>query len=260
MLKEGYLEQLGAVNNLYELDCSNSLGNLKKWVGTLENGCKIYIKSHSSTCGHPNYECEAECISSELADLLGMRNVVHYSLDKLHLSNSKSSTVGIKVCVSMDFVGAGFYASVNSLIPNISLYNEFDKYNLIVGTFPDLRLQLDTILVFDAIILNNDRHLRNLGILNGSIIPVFDNGNSLFYDKTINYIDTILKTNLDYQPCKPFYRTFENQLKLIDRWYLKPVNKVQVYKVVNAYFRGSRAKLINKLLVMRLERFGLLCK
>ncbi len=258
MSRKGYLDSLGFVSSLYELDSNNSLGNLKKWVGILSNGTKVYIKSSSSIRGHFNYECEAECISCILADLLGMKYVVHYKLDRLYLH--KGDKRGIKVCVSEDFIGNGSYATVNSLVPNASLYTGVDKYNMIIKSFPSLRLHLDTMLVFDAIILNNDRHLRNIGVLNGSIIPLFDNGNSMFYDKTVDYIGKVLKTSLDYQPCKPFYSTFGKQLTLVGRHYLRPVNKVQVYKVVNTYLDGSRAKLVNKMLVMRLERLGLLCR
>lgn len=258
MYSNGYLEKLGFVNSLYELDNNNSLGNLKKWVGVLSNGTKVYIKSSSSIRGHFNYECEAECISCNLADLLGMKYVVHYKFDRLYLQ--KDSKRGIKVCVSTDFIGNGSFATVNSLVPCIPSYTGADKYNMLIKSFPGLRLQLDTILTFDAIILNSDRHLRNIGILNGSIIPLFDNGNSLFYDKTVDYISKVLKTSLDYQPCKPFYYTFGKQLDLVSKHYLKPVNKVQVYRVVNTYLDGSRAKLVNKMLVMRLERLGLLCR
>jgi len=57
-----------------------------------------------------------------------------------------------------------------------------------------------------------------------------------------------------------FYNTFEEQLSLIAGNSLRPADKIQVYRIVNRYFKGRRAKLLNKLLIMRLERFGLLWK
>ena len=249
------LESSGVLYNLYGLDYNNSAGNLMKWTGILATGDKLYIKAPSSRFGHLNYECEAECTAGELASLLGMCNVVQYKLDKLHMDNKV-----YKVCVSRDFVGTGVYTSFNSLIPNAAAYSGLDKYNLVISNLPSLRLQLDNILLFDSIILNSDRHLRNLGVLNGNIIPLFDNGNSLFYDKTVDYIAIALRTELDYQPCKPFYNTFEEQLSLIAGNSLRPADKIQVYRIVNRYFKGRRAKLLNKLLIMRLERFGLLWK
>lgn len=258
----GYLDSLGELVSLQEVTAINSAGNLKKWLGKLKNGVTVYIKSCSSVRGHYNYECETECVCSELALLLGMVDVVRYRLDKLNIKNNTGVVEkSYKVCVSADFVKSGAYSSISSLIPNIFLSSGVDKYNKVIAYLnQDLRLQLDSILLFDAVVLNNDRHLRNIGILNKTIMPLFDNGNSLFYDKSLDFITKVLKTNLDYQPCKPFYSTFDNQLKLIGRTYLTAINKVEVYRVVNTYFSGKRAKLLNKLLVMRLERLGLLCR
>lgn len=39
---------------------------------------------------------------------------------------------------------------------------------------------------------------------------------------------------------------------------LKPIDKIVVYKIVNKYFSGNRAKLLNMWLVARLGEVGLL--
>lgn len=134
-----------------------------------------------------------------------------------------------------------------------------DKFRLVSSYLPQSIVhQIQTILLFDAIILNSDRHLRNIGVLSTGVVPLFDNGSSMFFHESQKSMGYLLRTNLDYQPCKPFGNTFSSQLKFFSNVRLRPVNKVEVYRLVNKYFGVSRAKLINRLLVSRLERYGLL--
>lgn len=245
-----YLENLGVLSQLKELNNVGSCGQLRKWSAVLSNGTLVYIKGHSRN----GYECESECIACRLAVMLGIQNVVIYDMDVLHIGNKK-----YKVCVSSDFVQGGIYNTVNSLLPDVVMLKGQEKYEYIQSNL-SLGVQLDNILLFDAIILNKDRHLRNLGVLNGCIMPLFDNGDSLFSNKTVSYIYKVLKTNLDYQPCKPFFSTFTRQLYLLRNISIGKVERISVYGLVNTYLSGKRAKYVGKLLIMRLEGFGLLCQ
>ena len=74
---------------------------------------------------------------------------------------------------------------------------------------------LDLILILDYIILNEDRHFGNFGMIRnadtGEFIqpaPVFDMGSSLFYDSVIINAGTIR--------AKPFIKNFEEQIKLVN--------------------------------------------
>lgn len=245
------------IQKITELSNQNSGGNLRKWTGLLNNK-RVYIKTSSSERGKTWYECEAECVSCRVANLLGISQVVFYYLDTLVLDKRE-----YKVCYSFDFVGNGEYLSYNTLIPSASRAMGVQKYNLVTGFYPNLRSRIDTILLFDSIIGNNDRHLRNIGVLkigNSYCIPLFDCGNSLFYNKSQQFIKTMLKSNLDYLPCKPFYSSFNKQLTLcnLKNIFLNRVYKEDVYKIVNRYYSGERAKLLCKFLVLRLRRFNLL--
>lgn len=249
-----YLEKLGKLKEIKRLDSGSSEGNLEKWSALLCNGVRVYIKTSSKERGRYNYECEAECVACRLACMLGIQNVVMYELDVLHWGSHQHT-----VCVSRDFIGNNSFSTLNSIIPNVSAYSGVNKFRLVSSYLPQsIVYQIQTILLFDAIILNSDRHLRNIGVLSTGIVPLFDNGNSMFFHENQKSIGYLLRTNLDYQPCKPFGNTFSSQLQFFSNVHLRPVNKVEVYRLVNKYFGVSRAKLINRLLVSRLERYGLL--
>lgn len=241
-----YLKNLGKLEYIEELGDRLSEGNLRKWRALSSSGV-IYIKAASNRYG---YECETECLCSRLAILLGLRNVVVYDMDYLYINNKK-----IKVCVSKDFTRGSIYLTVNELLPNVTNLSGNLKYQYVCSIIrKDI---LDSILLFDAVILNSDRHLRNLGLIE-EVVPLFDFGSSLFSTKTCKYIRQILKTNLNYQTCKPFFNNYNKQLRLIGRTNLVCVRKEDVYKLVNAYFNGERSKLLCKVLITRLRTFGLL--
>lgn len=70
--------------------------------------------------------------------------------------------------------------------------------------------------VVDFIIANNDRHLRNFGVIRNSktlewigFAPVFDCGTSLWYDKIAKDIKPI-----KYEDSKPFEKKHSQQIKL----------------------------------------------
>lgn len=256
-----YLKYGGAVSD-FRLVPSASLsdGQLKKWTGVL-NGRVIYIKSNSEDYqGVSGFECRTECLASELAILLGMKYVCKYYLDYLWYDRK-----WLEVCYSFDFIEFGQYKSFNRLVPRAAELVGKEKYELVTDFYKSVKRYIDSILLFDAIICNNDRHLRNFGILiknNKISVPLFDNGSSMFSNKNCTFITHMLRTYLDYLPCKPFYSTYDKQVGLLnlENITLRPIEKVTLYRLVNKYFEGDRARLIGKLLVYRLRRYGLLCE
>jgi hypothetical protein len=90
----------------------------------------------------------------------------------------------------------------------------------------DVKDRMDEMMGLDFIIGNEDRHRGNFGILRNSdtlqwvsIVPVFDNGNSLFFDKSD---DEITESGIDSLG-KAFGDSNRLNLKLLDRlgWYDK---------------------------------------
>lgn len=251
-----YLKSGRTITELIEIDNSNSKGNLRKWVANV-NGNRVYIKSSSISRGIAWYECESECIVSRIGSLMGIQNVIMYHLDYLIID-----TEVIKVCYSTDFVNKSYFLLYADLIPNINKFHGIDKYNQIIGYKPELEIDINNMLMMDALMYNEDRHLRNMGILSNGVsffLPYFDNGNSLFYNKSINEIKNEMRVDWKFQKCKPFYSTIGNQLELIGSNYkLKKIKKTSIYKIVNSYLSGERAKLVNRFLVESIRRAGLI--
>ena len=87
----------------------------------------------------------------------------------------------------------------------------------------DARTSVDKMIVCDYIMHNHDRHYRNFGIIRNvetleytRIIPLFDNGNSLWHDSN----DSLIGSFLDHD-CHPFRKHYDEQLKLVKNldWY-----------------------------------------
>ena len=76
---------------------------------------------------------------------------------------------------------------------------------------------VDQMIVLDYLIANEDRHQNNFGLIRNaetlewmSPAPIFDSGSSLGYDKLTGQI----RTGRGIE-CKPFKKTYEEQLKLV---------------------------------------------
>lgn len=80
---------------------------------------------------------------------------------------------------------------------------------------PNVRPMLDSMLQFDYLINNTDRHMGNFGFIRDvntlkilGMAPIFDNGNSLWFDSPESLI------NEYHQPSYPFAAKQDKQLKL----------------------------------------------
>ncbi|WP_318617973.1 HipA domain-containing protein [Sporosarcina sp. YIM B06819] len=78
----------------------------------------------------------------------------------------------------------------------LSLFEDFDRHSLTYYELPhilellsayDLEKDFMALLVFDALIANNDRHCDNWGVLSGPkevrLAPIYDNGSSLGFNE-----------------------------------------------------------------------------
>ena len=83
---------------------------------------------------------------------------------------------------------------------------------------PVEKAQIDTMLAFDYLINNSDRHYGNFGFLRNAktmmfigMAPLFDHGNSMWFNN-LNYDISYTR-----QPAKPFQSEQENQIKLAEK-------------------------------------------
>lgn len=215
------------------------------------------------------YESYAEVIAYKIAKRLGY-DCVKYELCKVTIDNKFNTTA----CVSEEFKPNGFEElSIAKVLRmnknnNISI-NQPDTYTKLINKFrniPRFKDYIDRLIIFDSIILNDDRHFGNFGFLVNSerkimCQPIFDNGNSLFCHK---YIDDIEYTPglEDYLQSKPFNRFFNTQLELVDKNNIPSKEKLEdlkryipdMVKNIGRYgLPKNRVKFIVKLLECRID-------
>lgn len=212
----------------YNLLSANSLtknssgGQLLKWkVGN------TYIKTstldNTSLQAKFMYESFAEVISSRIGQRLGL-DIVKYKLCEVIIDNSIKTIA----CESKEFKPIGYKEfSFGKLMQigklPILQYNNISNYRDLINDCKkhlriDIQSYIDTILIFDSLILNDDRHYGNFGILSNNIdiqtMPLFDNGNSLFCHKHTEDI-TYDKDLINYLKFKPFNINCNVQLELV---------------------------------------------
>jgi hypothetical protein len=150
----------------------------KRWV--IKDGERFLQKSGSGRrCQEPFNEVAAAAICRRLGIphaeyMLEFEGGVPYSFSKNFLSE-KTELVP--------------FAHINGVVPNLS----DDKYKHLYDCaeklgFPDIRGGIERMIVLDFIIMNEDRHFNNFGMVrNGetlewlSFAPIYDSGNSLWY-------------------------------------------------------------------------------
>ncbi len=146
----------------------------KAWRFVENDGIYLY---KGGTVGASNAGREPYCefYASQIAEAMGL-NAVHYELE-----NWKGITAS-KCALFTDIHTA--YVPIGRLIPTVgSIQACLDYYDTLGPRFGE---QLRSMLVFDALIYNEDRHFGNFGVLRdnqtGKIVapaPIFDNGLSL---------------------------------------------------------------------------------
>lgn len=99
---------------------------------------------------------------------------------------------------------------------HVSLYQHYLTCCDAVG-IPDVKKSVEQMIVLDYLILNEDRHLNNFGVVRNAntleyigAAPIYDSGTSLWFDKPIALIRAETKVT-----CKPFKASHEEQLKLV---------------------------------------------
>ena len=159
-------------------------GMLKKaWI--IENGTRYLLKG-----GYKNELLQPfnEVLASEICKRLGFNHVT-YALDTY-----KDTVVSICPCfITKDTELITCYQIRNDMLrnDNIKDYEEYIKV-LEEHGISDARIKMENMYIIDYLIMNEDRHLNNFGIIRDvntlkwlDVAPIFDNGQSLnitYYD------------------------------------------------------------------------------
>ena len=139
------------------------------------NGELLLYKSGTVGAANTGNEPYSEFYASQIANAMGI-NAINYGLSKW--KGRLCSVCKIFSSKDYSFVPMGNLLSFNKIDSVLDFYRNLgeDYYNALVDMF-----------VFDAVILNQDRHLGNFGFLVdnrtntiSAPAPIFDNGLSLF--------------------------------------------------------------------------------
>lgn len=162
-------------------------GNLRKAWRIEADGVRRLYKGNSDDRDEFG-EARAEFLASQVAEAMGL-NSVRYGLTRWAPSSAD-------VCCTCDC----FCTPDISYVPQALAFGQ-SSHTAAVKSY--LRWGVEhfenyaSMMVFDALIFNTDRHLTNFGVLRQShtgellgMAPVFDNGRSLFFNHGFDQVDT----------------------------------------------------------------------
>lgn len=184
-----------------------TIGNLKKrWK--IINGHRYLLKGGSGLFQQPLNEV----IASRVMDVL---NISHVDYEIIWDDGYPYSICKDFVTTSTEFISAFHVMNSMKNTSNTSVYNHYvnccQKHGLDV--IPDL----DRMITVDYILANNDRHTNNFGIIRNpdslewyTSAPIFDTGNSL----GVGIPPSDIRTKIGRE-CKPFAKTFEEEMRLV---------------------------------------------
>ncbi len=162
----------------------------KCWIREADN--IFLVKTGSEQHGFEPY---SEYLASQIASKI-CHNTVEYSLDNYH--GRLASKCGLFTSEAEGFVSALKLLDTKRLKETAYLLNVFQKY--------DCEDTFRRMIVFDALIINNDRHAGNYGFIVQNdtqqilrMAPVFDLNRSLAYNVKhldINSLQTYLKNEV----------------------------------------------------------------
>ena len=150
-------------------------GMLPKAWRFIEND-EIYLyKGGTSGFANSGNEPYSEYYACQIAEAMGL-NAVHYDLE--NWKGVLASKCKLFTDIDTSFIPIGRIVKTGGLKAVLDYYDELGK---------EFSEQLRSMLVFDAVIYNEDRHFGNFGLLRDNHIgeitspaPIFDNGLSLF--------------------------------------------------------------------------------
>ena len=146
----------------------------KAWRYVENDGIYLY---KGGTCGASNAGREPYCeyYASQIAETMQL-NAVHYDLENWKGITASKCALFTSKAIS--------YIPIGRIVKSGGIQKCLEYYDAKGSDFSE---QIRSMLVFDALIYNEDRHFGNFGVLRdnhtGEIIapaPIFDNGLSLF--------------------------------------------------------------------------------
>lgn len=157
------------------------------------DGDGIYLfKGGNNILTHGGKEPYSEFYASQIAEQMGL-NAVYYDLENWKGILASKCRLFNSIDVS--------YVPIWRVIPEITIKKAIDFYDALGSDFGE---QIRSMLTFDALIYNEDRHFGNFGLLRDNMTgefiapaPIFDHGHALFSQaapEKFNDLDAYSKT------------------------------------------------------------------
>ena len=216
---------------------NTSDGYLKKrWK--IINGKRCLIKGGSNLERQQPFN---EVIASKIMDRL---NINHVSYNIIWEDGEPYSVCEDFVTRDTELVSAWRIMQTQKKDNSTSVYQHFVNCCKSLGA-ADVVPALDSMLVFDYLISNEDRHLNNFGLLRNAetlewigFAPIYDSGSSLGYNSLLSQIYT--EKNI---ASKPFKRRHDEQIKLVTSFDWIDFSKLyDAGDMVREVFSDPRAK------------------
>lgn len=264
-MSKKYEDKTIKIKNLVSqnVQSANTGGILTKWSFELND--KIYYvkageKDHFGN--YTNLQPYSEIMCYRLSRQLGFTNVIE--TDIAEVCNDDQYFI---VSYTTSFLGnEESYRHMFSMIDE-NLLNSVDLHSNILEIFPSYRSFLSTMLLFDFIVLNVDRHFKNFGFIEseeGNIkeAPIFDNGLSLLANFSELELSGVPIYKIDKElTVKPFntkpYRQFKKIDKdlidndLLNNIYYSEINWEEIFKDIN--ISNLRKRYIRELVEIRID-------
>lgn len=243
---------------------TSSKGNQEKWCDD-----PIWYKLDQF-----GYEALAEAVTSEILEKSNIESdtpfkFVRYSIEKVNVHNADRIA-----CTSPNFLRPGeAIITLNKLLSSnieVSLTEKLSRLTsdkkriqyLVDATkeitgLVDFDKYLTLLFEIDSLIMNDDRHLNNIAVLekNGKFdyCPIFDNGAGLLSNTQIYRMDIEPKGIMKSMVASPFFMTFNRELKTVRSLYgavlrLSKLTKDEIAEIANPYleFYPQRDRTIIK--------------
>lgn len=186
----------------------------KRWL--VFDGKRCLLKGGSGAACQEPYN---EVLASRICERLGISHVA-YTL-RINPDSEKMGASPYSMCE--DFIApdteliSAWYIMQTERKPNhISVYHHYLNCCEKLG-IPGIREAVDRMIVLDYLVVNEDRHQNNFGIIRRAdtleyigAAPIYDSGTSLWLDKPTAMIYAGAKAI-----CKPFKSSHEEQIKLV---------------------------------------------
>lgn len=233
----------------------------KKWV--IENKIRYLMKVNANDYGQQSVN---EVIASRIHKRLGWNNYVTYRVDEAVVDGVKVPCSLCQLFTSKEIELVSAY----QLIKDIKIPNESSEFEAIIQQSVKygmeenaVRKQLEYTILTDFILSNIDRHYNNFGFLYDSVqhefvamAPVFDTGNSLFYNKEI----VPQGKNLLEITVNSFKKKEVNLLEYVSEPGLVDINRLEgfaeeVYQLLIEYtdMPEKRAEQISNTILQKIE-------